>query len=81
MIPSSKCRHGFVQICREVARQKKRLGGDFAVAHLVMSKKSRELCRDLNLKPFKLKFMKNCILIIIECHFKDDILKSKVSDQ
>jgi len=34
-------------MCREVARQKKRLGGDFAVAHLVMSKKSRELCREV----------------------------------
>ena len=38
--------------CREVTRQKKRLGGDFAVAHLVMSRKSRDLCRDLYLKPF-----------------------------
>ena len=47
-----RLRHGSVQICREVTRQKKRLGGDFAVAHLVMSRKSRDLCRDLHLKPF-----------------------------
>ena len=32
-------------MCREVAKQHKRLGGDFAVAHLVMSKKSRDFCR------------------------------------
>ena len=32
-------------MCREVAKQHKRLGGDFAVAHLVLSRKSRDLCR------------------------------------
>ena len=33
-------------ICKEVQAQKKRLGGDFAVAHVVFSRKSRDLCRD-----------------------------------
>ena len=32
-------------ICKEVQAQKKRLGGDFAVAHVVFSRKSRDLCR------------------------------------
>ena len=32
-------------MCREIAKQHRRLGGDFAVAHLVMSRKSRDFCR------------------------------------
>ena len=32
-------------ICKGVEGQKKRLGGDFAVAHVVFSRKSRDLCR------------------------------------
>ena len=32
-------------ICKEVQAQKKRLGGDFAVAHVVFSRRSRDLCR------------------------------------
>ena len=32
-------------ICKEVQVQKKRLGGDFAVALAVFSRKSRDLCR------------------------------------
>ena len=33
-------------MCREVDRQKKRLGGDLSVAYLVESRKSRDLCRE-----------------------------------
>ena len=33
--------------CREVEKQKKRLGGDFAIAYLVQTRKSRDLCRAL----------------------------------
>ena len=40
-------------ICKEVQVQKKRLGGDFAVAHVVFSRKSRDLCR--HVVPFVLK--------------------------
>jgi len=32
---------------REIIKQKKRLGGDFAVAHAVVSRRSRDLCRSL----------------------------------
>ena len=32
-------------ICKEVQVQKKRIGGDFAVALAVFSRKSRDLCR------------------------------------
>ena len=32
-------------ICKEIQAQKRRLGGDFAVAHVVFSRKSRDLCR------------------------------------
>ena len=32
-------------MCKEIQTQRKRLGGDFAVAHVVFSRKSRELCR------------------------------------
>merc|ERR1719188_880197 len=34
-------------ISREIGKQKKRLGGDFAVAHAVVSRKSRDMCREL----------------------------------
>lgn len=34
-------------MCREVEIQRKRLGGDFAVAYLVQTRKSRDLCRAL----------------------------------
>ena len=33
-------------MCKEIERQKKRLGGNFAVAHVVFSRKSRDLCRN-----------------------------------
>ena len=32
-------------VCKDIQGQKKRLGGDFAVATVVFSKKSRDLCR------------------------------------
>ena len=31
--------------CREIGRQKGRLGGTFAVAHAVTSRKNRDFCR------------------------------------
>ena len=37
--------------CREIARQKGRLGGTFAVAHAVTSRKNREFCRDITRSP------------------------------
>ena len=35
-------------VCKEIQGQKRRLGGDFAVAAVVFSKKSRDLCRLYN---------------------------------
>ena len=32
-------------VCKGIEGQKRRLGGDFAVAHVVFSRKSRDLCR------------------------------------
>ena len=37
--------------CREIGRQKGRLGGTFAVAHAVTSRKNREFCRDITISP------------------------------
>ena len=34
-------------MCREVEIQRERLGGDFAVAYLVQTRESRDLCRAL----------------------------------
>ena len=34
-------------MCREVETQRERLGGDFAVAYLVQTRESRDLCRAL----------------------------------
>ena len=34
-------------MCREISKQKRRLGGDFAVAHAVVTRKSRDLCREV----------------------------------
>jgi len=50
---------------REILKQKKRLGGDFAVAHAVVSRKSRDLCRSI-LGPdavfIVLNLTKSCVL-------------------
>ena len=33
--------------CREIVRQKMRLGGTFAVAHAVTSRENRDFCREV----------------------------------
>ena len=34
--------------CREIGRQKRRLGGTFAVAHAVTSRENRDFCRKVH---------------------------------
>ena len=52
-------------VCKDIQGQKKRLGGDFAVATVVFSKKSRDLCRLDNEFAFMYTYIVINILLFV----------------
>ena len=52
-------------VCKDIQGQKKRLGGDFAVATVVFSKKSRDLCRLDNEFAF-IYIVRNILLCLVQ---------------